>query len=148
MPDCCPSTSESSLRQTSPACSQSLVDQEHVAVPPTTADQQVSILPPILQSPLSSHNDSVEPQHVTFPASAFNTSVGSGQPSSNALLNLPLLHQQALNPPQTGIVKTPPSTNSGDAADDPYWLQHIVPQTPLSIDGNSLSQYKSTKVSL
>jgi hypothetical protein len=58
-----------------------------------------------------------------------------------------LLHQQALNPPPTGVVETPPSTDSQHAADDPYRLRRIEPQTPLSIDGQSLSQYESTKVS-
>lgn len=119
-------------------------------VPPTTADQQAGAPPPILQSPSSPPNDPAEPRHVTFPAPVFDPSSpppGSGQPGTNALSNLLLLHQQALNPPPTGVVETPPSTDSQDAVDDPYRLRRIVPQTPLSIDGNSLSQYESTKVS-
>jgi len=117
-------------------------------VPPTTADQQAGVPPSILQSPASPPNDSASPRHVTFPAPVFDplaSPQGPGQ--SNALSNLLLLHQQALNPPPTGVVETPPSTDSQDAVDDPYRLRRIVPQTPLSIDGHSLSQYESTKVS-
>lgn len=119
-------------------------------VPPTTADLQAGALPPILQSPASPPNDAAEPRHVTFPAPVFDPSSPpqpSGQTNPNALSNLLLLHQQALNPPPTGIVDTPPSTDSQDAVDDPYRLRRIVPQTPLSVDGQSLSQYESTKVS-
>lgn len=119
-------------------------------VPPTTADQQAGAPPPILQSPSSPPNDSAAPRHVTFPAPVFDPSSppqGLGGPGSNTLPNLLLLHQQALNPPPTGVVETPPSTDSQDAVDDPYRLRRIVPQTPLSIDGHSLSQYESTKVS-
>lgn len=119
-------------------------------VPPTTADQQAGALPPILQSPGSPLNDSAEPRHVTFPAPVFDPSnppQPSTQSNPNALSNLLLLHQQALNPPPTGVVETPPSTNSQHAVDDPYQLRRIEPQAPLSIDGYSLSQYESTKVS-
>lgn len=119
-------------------------------LPPTTADQQAGALPPILQSPASPPNDAAEPRHVTFPAPVFDPSSPpqpSGQSNSNALSNLLFLHQQALNPPPTGIVETPPSTDSQNAADDPYRLRRIEPQTPLSIDGQSVSQYESTKVS-
>jgi len=119
-------------------------------VPPTTADQQAGAPPPILQSPSSPPNESAEPRHVTFPAPVFDPSSppqDPGQASTNALSNLLLLHQQALNPPPTGVVETPPSTDSQHAADDPYRLRRIMPQTPLSIDGHSLSQYESTKVS-
>ena len=118
-------------------------------VPPTTADQQAGAPPPILQSPASPTKDSVEPRHVTFPVPVFDPSTPPpvpGQSNPNALSNLLLLHQQALNPPSTGMVDTPPSTDSQDVADDPYRLKRLVPQTPLSIDGQSLSQYESTKV--
>ena len=118
-------------------------------VPPTTADQQAGVPSSILQSPASPPNDSTESRHVTFPAPVYDPSgpsQGSGQPASSALSNLLLLHQQALNPPPTGVVETPPSTDSQHAPDDPYRLRRIVPQTPLSIDGHSLSQYESTKV--
>ena len=119
-------------------------------VPPTTADQQVGALPPILQSPASPPNDPAVPRHVTFPAPVFDPSSppqAAGQSNPNALSNLLLLHQQALNPPPTAVVDTPPSTDSQHAADDPYRLRRIIPQTPFSIDGQSLSQYESTKVS-
>lgn len=115
-------------------------------VPPTTADQQAGVPSSILQSPSSPHNDSAEPRHVTFPAPVFDPS-SPPQASTNALSNLLLLHQQALHPPPTGVVETPPSTDSQHAVDDPYRLRRILPQTPLSIDGHSLSQYESTKVS-
>ena len=119
-------------------------------VPPTTADQQPGVPSSILQSPAGPPNDSVEPRHVTFPARTFDPSSpshDSGRSSSNALSNLLLLHQQALNPPPTSVVETPPSTGSQHAADDPYRLRRLEPQTPFSIDGHSLSQYESTKVS-
>lgn len=119
-------------------------------VPPTTADQQAGALPPILQSPASPPNDPAESRHVTFPAPVFDPASPpqpSGQSNPNALSNLLLLHQQALNPPPTGVVETPPSTDSQHAVDDPYRLRRIEPQTPFSIDGQSLSQYESTKVS-
>lgn len=119
-------------------------------VPPTTADQQAGALPPILQSPASPPKDSAEPRHVTFPAPVFDPSnppQPPGQSNPNALSNLLLLHRQALNPPSTGVVDTPPSTDSQHAVDDPYRLRRIEPQTPFSIDGQSLSQYESTKVS-
>jgi len=119
-------------------------------VPPTTADQQAGAPSSILQSPASPPNDSVAPRHVTFPPPVFDPSVpqhGPSQSTNNALSNLLLLHQQALNPPPTGVVETPPSTDSQHAGDDPYRLRRIQPQTSLSIDGHSLSQYESTKVS-
>lgn len=119
-------------------------------VPPTTADQQAGAPSSILQSPASPHYDSAEPRHVTFPAPVFDPSSppnGPAQATSNALPNLLLLHQQALNPPPTGVVETPPSTDSLHGIDDPYRLRRINPQTDLSIDGHSLSQYESTKVS-
>ena len=119
-------------------------------LPPTTADQQAGALPPILQSPASPPKDSFEPRHVSFPAPVFDPSSPPQPPAQsnpNALSNLLLLHQQALNPPPTGVVDTPPSTDSQHAVDDPYQLRRIEPQTPLSIDGQSLSQYESTKVS-
>jgi hypothetical protein len=119
-------------------------------VPPTTADQQAGALSPILQSPSSPPKDPAQPRHVTFPAPVFDPSSpphDQGHSGSNALSNLLLLHQQALNPPPTGVVETPPSTDSQHAVDDPYRLRRIEPQTSLSVDGQSLSQYESTKVS-
>ena len=119
-------------------------------VPPTTADQQAGAPFSILQSPSSPPRDPAQPRHVTFPAPVFDPASpphDSGHASSNALSNLLLLHQQALNPPPTGVVETPPSTDSQHAVDDPYRLRRIEPQSPLSIDGQSLSQYESTKVS-
>ena len=119
-------------------------------VPPTTADQHAGLPSSILHSPTSPPNDSQEPRHVTFPPPVFDPSSPSQdsvRSSTNALSNLLLLHQQALNPPPTGMVETPPSTDSQDALDDPYRLRRIEPQTPISIDGHSLSQYESTKVS-